>query len=321
MNRTRRIRIVAIISLIVVLVLSVGMYFVSDYFVDYAIGRKDPAFEDDLSPTYEKSEKEQANRDLAEIRVDEFHQNIGYEEIYMTSDDGLELYSKMFTQDSDLWAIVVHGYTSKNDDVQDVALEYYNRGYNVLTPDMRGHNMSGGDYITMGYYDGKDVANWANLIAQQNPDAEIVLHGFSMGGATVLIAAGEESLPNNVFAVIEDSGYTDAYQMFVEQLEFRFGLPDFPILDFSAMLAEARADYNLRDASPLEAIKNASMPIMFTHGDVDGYVLPYMLDELYDSYEGEKEKLLIAGADHTAARYLEPELYYNAVFEFIEKHN
>ena len=45
------------------------------------------------------------------------------------------------------------------------------------------------------------------VLARVGEDAEIVLHGLSMGAATVLMVSGER-LPEQVKAIIEDCGYT-----------------------------------------------------------------------------------------------------------------
>jgi hypothetical protein len=46
-----------------------------------------------------------------------------------------------------------------------------------------------------------------------------------------------------------------------------------------------------------------------------------MQDKLYNACENpEKEKLVIAGAEHAEANEINPELYWKTVFEFIEKH-
>lgn len=306
---------------ILLVALSVGGYFVGDYFVEYSLGRKEVGFDDPLSPTYDKSIEEQTNRDNAGILVEEFLETTAYNEINIETHDGLNLYAKEFLQnDSDLWVIIVHGYTSYHYDVLDYAANFYEQGFNVITPDLRAHGQSDGDYISMGYYDGKDVAYIANYIVGIDSDAQIVLHGHSMGGATVMMAAGDVDLPSNVIAVIEDSGYTNAYQMFVEQLESRFGLPSFPVMNIAKAVGQLKAGYDLNDANPMKALENSSLPILFIHGDEDGFVLPYMQFELYNSYESEKEILTVEGADHVASRYVDPELYYSTVFNFISKY-
>ena len=61
-----------------------------------------------------------------------------------------------------------------------------------------------------------------------------------MGAATVLMASGEE-LPNNVKAIIEDSGYTSVWDIFASEAKARFNLPEFPVLNMFEIVANYRA--------------------------------------------------------------------------------
>lgn len=296
---------------------------VTDYFINYAIMRPVPSDEDDpLAPTYEKSPTEQANKDASNEKVALWKENVQGHPLHLTSYDGLQLWAMTYAQEepSDLWVIAVHGYQSSHSSVEDIAEQCFQHGYNVLLPDLRGHGNSEGAYIGMGLHDSVDILAWIDVIIEGNPNAKIVLFGQSMGAATVMITAGQENLPENVFAVIEDCGYTESYQMMVEQLDYRYGLPEFPLMPMTNFMAEFRTDYDMRDASPMEYLKTATVPILFIHGDQDTFVLPYMQGELYNAYTGEKDILTVAGADHVASRNVEPETYYQSFFSFLEKH-
>lgn len=74
-------------------------------------------------------------------------------------------------------------------------------------PDARGHGRSEGDYIGFGWDERKDYLQWIDRVIKNDPASEIVLHGVSMGGATVMMTSGEK-LPENVKAFIEDCGYS-----------------------------------------------------------------------------------------------------------------
>ena len=79
--------------------------------------------------------------------------------------------------------------------------KFYTLGYNILAVDARAHGDSEGTKIGMGWPERMDIIKWINLILSWEPNARIVLHGVSMGAATVLMASGED-LPGNVKAVI-----------------------------------------------------------------------------------------------------------------------
>ncbi len=292
----------------------------SNYLIDYALKRPKKAGDDKRAPRHEKGEVEKANYDYNRERVALWKTEAKSRYVKIESHDGLQLSGNIyFAEGSDLWVVIVHGYKSDSTSMEDVACEYSEKGYNVLLPDLRSHGLSEGKYIGMGYKDQYDILEWITYIVERNHNSSIVLHGQSMGGATVLMTAALEELPENVVAVVEDSGFSDGYQMMKEQMRYRFHLPSFLIVDTVSKIGKYRIQYDLREACPLKVIDQITVPVLFIHGTDDEYVLPYMHEELVEAYQGEKESLLIEGAGHVAARNIEPELYYITVFEFVER--
>lgn len=319
MKKKQKNILIALSVLITVLVISgIG---VGNYFVDYTIARPAGGYPEDdpLSPPSVESEIELANVAINDINIANLKRDYPPYEENIKSNDGLNLWANVYEQNSDNWVILVHGYQSSSKGVEDLAVEYFNRGFSVITPDLRAHGNSDGDYITMGLHDSKDIVLWAEYIVNKNTNAKIVLHGESMGAATVLLATGEPNLPQNVVATIEDSGYTNGYQMMVEQLEYRFGLPQFPVMNLANMMCKVRAGYDMKDVDVLKAIENATIPILFMHGEQDIFVLPYMQTVLYDAYQGPKDIIVFPDADHTASNKLNPEIYYPKVFTFLNE--
>ena len=304
-----------IISLTVILLLiTVGTgVFIGNYFYNLAINpftSKDMIFGDD-----DDSEGE------IEEDVNWLIKNSNYTDKYINSFDNLKLhgYEVKNKTKTDKWAIVVHGYTSEGELVSSKAKHFYKMGYNVLVPDLRGHGKSEGDYIGMGWDDRLDIIDWINSIIEDNPNSEIVLHGTSMGSATVLSVSGE-NLPNNVKAIIADCGYTSVWDEFTYQLKALFNLPSFPVMNLSNMVTMVKAGYSLKDASPINQVAKSKTPILYIHGDKDDFVPYYMMDELYNATNSEKSKLTIKGAGHGKADLVNPELYWNTVNNFLDKY-
>ncbi len=324
---TKKTKKIAVASASLVLAGAVtGLVAASNYFINYAILRPEPtdpqAGDDPLAPSFELSDTEEQAKAYYKEAVAQWQTDHTPVERERTSPDGLTLWAKEIRQPqpSDLWVVAVHGYLSEHGSMEDITYEYFQRGYNVLLPDLRGHGNSQGDYVGMGLHDADDIIDWVTLLSEENPGANFVLHGVSMGAATVMIAAGKEHLPENVFAIVEDCGYTDSYQMMVEQLNYRYHLPGFPIVPMANFMAEFRTNYDLRDANPLDYLQSATLPILFIHGDQDNFVLPYMHTQLVEAYQGPKESLIIPGADHGACRTLDSHTYYTTVFQFLEKY-
>ena len=242
-----------------------------------------------------------------------------YSDKYIESYDKLQLHSYVVNQNSNKWAIVVHGYGGSGKLMSDKSKYFYDMGYNVLIPDLRGHGKSEGDYIGMGWKDRLDIISWINFIIKENPNAEIVLHGTSMGAATVLMTSGE-NLPSNVKAIVADCAYTSAWDEFSYQLETYLKVPSYYILNVTNMVTKLKAGYSLKEASALESVKKATVPILFIHGDKDKFVPYSMMDKLYDATSSPKEKLTIDGGEHANSDLVSPFLYWLKVEDFLNQY-
>lgn len=223
-------------------------------------------------------------------------------------------------ESSHKWAVLLHGYTGWKEAMYPFAYMYARQGYNILAPDLRCQGESDGNFIGMGYTDKFDVLKWIDLILKVDPDAEIVIHGQSMGAACALMLSGMDELPSNVKAVISDSSYTDAYNMFRQDCRNWFHLPPFPLVDSANLALQIRGGYDLKKASALDAVKKSSVPTLFIHGDEDAMISVNMAHELYNAAACEKQLLIVEGAGHGQTQDKDPDKYWKTVFSFIAEH-
>jgi alpha-beta hydrolase superfamily lysophospholipase len=239
---------------------------------------------------------------------------------HMTSADGLRQTATHFMPDtdSDRWVIVVHGYGCTQQNSWYIAENYLMMGYHVLTPDLRASGDSEGRFLTMGCRESEDIAAWARLVAQRHPQAKIVLHGVSMGAASVMMAAAREDLPTQAVACVEDCGYTSAFDLLVHQITESFGLPAFPAMQLLDWRCQKVAGFSLREAEPVAAVKKSKLPILFIHGSKDPLVPVSMAEELYEQAETPKKLLIIDGAVHAIASQKEQEKYFKTVNDFVK---
>ena len=306
---------IAISSILVILIL--GLSFVGNYFYNLALNPDTP--KDIVFGTPEEAEA--TSGQVLDSDIQWLLTESNYTDETLTSFDNLNLHAyKVLNQnDSNKWVITVHGYTSEGINMSSYAKNYYDIGYNVLIPDLRSHGLSEGDYIGMGWDDRLDIIDWINTILEYNPNAEIVLHGVSMGAATVSMVSGED-LPSNVKAIVADCGYTSVWDEFAYQLDDLFSLPEFPILNVSSLVAKVRAGYFLGEASTLKQVAKSKTPILFIHGDEDDFVPYYMMEELYNATSSEKEMLTIKNAGHAKASEVDPETYWTTDSNFTSKY-
>lgn len=217
--------------------------------------------------------------------------------------------------------IIAHGYSSKGRDNGSFARFYHEKlGFNVLMPDARGHGASEGNYIGFGWPERLDYLLWIQKVIEQvGAHSRIVLHGISMGGATVMMTSGED-LPKQVKAIIEDCGYTSVYDELSWQMRRLYHLPPFPLLPITSLFTKLRAGYDFYEASSVEQVKKSKTPILFIHGDSDTFVPAWMVWELYNACNSEKDIYIVKGAGHGVAYDTDRASYEKKVAEFIGRY-
>ena len=255
----------------------------------------------------------------------------GIEQVEIMSEDGYRLKGVLMQASGDAaeagqksagphrWVVLLHGYTGSKEMMYGYAYWYWTHGYSVLAPDFRCQGESEGDYIGLGATDSKDLEGWIDLILEREPEAEIVLHGLSMGASTALLYCGQENVPDNIKAVISDCAFTDAYSMFKEKIGSWFHLPAFPVVDSAELMIRLRAGYDLKETSPLKAVSTSSVPTLFIHGEEDRMIPVSMCRELYDAAACEKEIMIVEGAGHAQADDKDPARYFEEVEKFLRE--
>lgn len=219
-------------------------------------------------------------------------------------------------------AVLVHGYTDNALLMGNIA-SIYDRWlhYNILLPDLHYHGLSKGDYVQMGWKDRFDVLQWCALADSLfGGNTRQVLHGVSMGAATVMSVSGE-SLPGYVTCFVEDCGYTSVWDEFRNELDARFSIPPFPMLYVTSWLCKMQNGWSFTEASPVSQVAKCDKPMLFIHGDDDTFVKTEMVYRLYAAKHGVKQLWIAKGSKHAKAYSDHPEEYSTKVCAFVGKYN
>ncbi len=221
---------------------------------------------------------------------------LSFSEVRVKSRDGLELAAWWVPGgDGRRAALLVHGLNaSKGSSYVLPALPVYaHLGFGVLMLDLRAHGQSPGSRTTLGISETRDVLGGLDWLAQHGyPRQAVVLHGWSMGAAAVLLTAAGET----VRAVVADSGYASLALL----LRQRVGALLYPGI---ALATRALLGASPASAVPAKAavrLRAAGTPLYLLHGAADRTV-PYRHAEiLHQSYP---ESLLwsLAGFPHVSA--------------------
>ncbi len=242
-----------------------------------------------------------------------------HEDVFCVSEDGLQLHATYFPYgDRRKIVICFHGYTSQGMSDYVGLSDYYRRqGFSMLLVDERAHGDSEGEYIGFGCLDRIDALMWIDWVLQQcGEETQILLHGTSMGGATVLMSSGL-ALPEQVKGIISDCGFTSAKEVFTHVLHSMYHLPAFPMIQIASLVNKKKAGYGLGECNAAKEVQKAEVPILLIHGDADTFVPCSMCEKIYENCASDKKMLIVKGAAHAESYYKDMEAYENALDDFI----
>ncbi len=253
----------------------------------------------------------------------EFMLSLPCEHVTVSSNDGLTLHADYFPaeKESDKLVICFHGYTSARMSSCSFAAFMHNQGYDCLLVDNRAHGDSEGEYIGFGILDRHDCISWIEYINERfDNKKQILLYGVSMGATTILMAAADEKMPENVKALVADCGFTSPYEVFTHVLKKDYKMSPFPTMNFNDMLCRKKAGYGFNEYSTVTAVQNTDKPILFIHGEDDNFVPVWMTKKNHESCVSPKDILIVPNAAHGASYYENPSLYQEKVNSFISEY-
>ena len=242
------------------------------------------------------------------------------EDVYVESFDGLQLHGKYLpAPNSRGTMLLVHGFHgSGNTDFSCVLQFYHELGLDLLVIDQRSHLGSEGTFLTMGVRERQDVRSWCLWLLQRFGEGHpVVLDGISMGGATVLMAAGLD-LPRNVRGIIADCPFTTPREIFVSVMG-KMGLPAF-LLWGANLYAQLFAGFSIDGASTVEALKKNTLPLLIAHGEADDFVPCWMGVKSFEAAATpDKQLITVPGAGHGMSYLMAQAQMQTALVAFLDR--
>jgi dipeptidyl aminopeptidase/acylaminoacyl peptidase len=196
-----------------------------------------------------------------------------HEDVEIKSYDGLTLKGQYFEYDADApLEILFHGYRGNAErDLCGAVERAFAVRRNALIVNHRAAGPSDGHVITFGIKEHRDCLAWIDFAIEYfGKDVRLILTGISMGASTVAMASGKE-LPKNVESVLADCGYTSPKEIIKKVLK-QIHLPTFIFYPLIKLGAKLIGGFDLESYSPIEAMKNSHVPVIFIHGEEDDFV-------------------------------------------------
>ena len=132
--------------------------------------------------------------------------------------------------------------------------------------------------------------------------------------------ANESNPPEQVKVVIEDCGYTSAYEIMNNTFKGMTGFGLMLAIKSINLVCRLFYGFDLRRADCLGRMKDAKCPMLFIHGTADTFVPFEMGERLYAACTVPKDKLWVDGAIHAYSYYDAKQEYENTVIGFLNKY-
>lgn len=176
---------------------------------------------------------------------------------------------------SNKWALLIHPFMLNSEAiVKAIGAFYYDQGFNVIAPDLRGFGDSEGS-VALGFLESLDVYDWLWYLNEKYKPSEVIVHGVSLGAATTNFLSGidqfilEEDKARierelkplrelKVIGLVEDCGYAEMTQFAPKMF-----------LDLLGIGIEDNFDYYSNAEHSLE---HCDLPILIIHGTSDTMV-------------------------------------------------
>lgn len=243
-----------------------------------------------------------------------------YEPVEILSYDGLTLRGKLYecAEGADI-ELMFPGYRGCAErDLCGGVQRCFALGRSALVVDQRGGGHSDGHIISFGINEHRDCLQWAQYLYERfGKSRRVILTGISMGASTVLNAASQK-LPENVVGVIADCGFTEP-KVIIKKVIGAMGLPAellYPLVRIAGMLY---GGFDIESVTSIDSIKKCTLPVFIAHGEADDYVPCSMSLENFEVCSAPKKLLTVPGAGHGLAYVVDPDGYIAALRE-IEAH-
>jgi fermentation-respiration switch protein FrsA (DUF1100 family) len=241
------------------------------------------------------------------------------EPVRFHSSTGIDLVGRWFRGTNRSTILLANGYGDTQDQMLPIADFLHRAGFNVLTYNMRARAGSGGEYVTLGVYEQKDLISALDyLCARSDVDPRSIgALGISMGGATVILAAAQDK---RIKAVVDDCGFSDAPSVIAASFEHFIHLPAFPFAPVTIWIADERAGIDVDSVRPMDVVARISpRPVFIIHG-LDDYVVPVDNSKRNFAQAREPKQLwLVPGAKHGKSHSVAKAEYERRVTAFFNK--
>jgi fermentation-respiration switch protein FrsA (DUF1100 family) len=246
--------------------------------------------------------------------------DLPFEEITLSSEDGMDLAAWYVPSQNGAAIIAQHGYKSNRTEMLNRAAFLHAAGYGVLMIDLRSHGESEGETVTFGYTETRDLqAAYDYLLTRPDVEPERIGGlGNSLGATITLLHAADNP---GIAAVVADSPFASVRDTIEVSVEFFTGLPPFPFAYLMLFWGEQQMGVDSDDYAAARVIGQISpRPVFILSGGADNVVSPEGGQALYAAAGEPRELWYDPAVGHVGFYDAYPQEYEERVLAFFSEY-
>ena len=306
MNRWLR-WILGVLGLVVVLILAALLI----------ISRKEALAFVHITP----DERHQRTLDEADLVQSPAGYELPYEDVRVTTSDGLNLVGWYVPSDNGAAVMLVPGYEEPRYLMLEEAAMLHRHGYGALLVSVRAHDLSDGETASFGCGDREmaDLEAWHRyLLSREDVDsARVGILGQSMGGSLVIQYARREPA---IAAVVAHSPFSSVRDTVQTVVEWKTGLPGWVFGPFMLFWARVEIGCDLTSVSARDWIGDISpRPVFILDAGMDDVVSATSSEVLFDAAGEPKEWWRCEECGHHELDTVRPQEFEDRVVGFFDR--
>ncbi|NPA43724.1 MAG: alpha/beta hydrolase [Chlorobi bacterium] len=211
--------------------------------------------------------------------------------------------------------IALHGYRSNKNKYLPVIKYFTEAGYDFVAPDLRGHNMSEGQFTGFSYREKNDIEDLLAYLKKKGwLRGKLVLYGHSIGAATAVEVAARHGAD----ALVTESLFTSFDEILPHYLTYYTGVPADSLPEEAEKFFYRQMEIPPDSIRPIDRIGRVNCPVLLVHGTEDKKVPPSHARRLKDTLGDRGRLMLIPGATHNTLWEKGGEVYFRRLIRFLD---